>query len=80
VRNGPRPHARWCGRMFCGPTNQGVGPLRLGGAGPGQYGIPDTDFRERRLGEVRGIPLPRTSVNKPLRGAPGFVVWHASRR
>src|SRR5215218_3001727 len=29
--------------------------------------------------ELRRIFLPRTPVNKPLRGAPGFVVWHASR-
>jgi hypothetical protein len=27
----------------------------LGGAGPGQYGIPDTDFRERCKAEVLGI-------------------------
>jgi len=37
-----------------------------------------TDIQDREYVLPR-ILLPRTSVNKPLRDAPGFVVWHASR-
>jgi hypothetical protein len=34
------------------------------------------NFSELRKAEVRRIPLPRTPVNKPLKGAPVLAYWH----